>query len=135
MSAVPRKCAERRTRLLPDLCRYRRVATLHSRQPHISRAPHSLATTSIHLRICHTVERPSWAKIWRLFGREKPVDQVLGGGKPVNLFLWRNTKTSANDNKKRTCQDHHTRRHIRCAFVIFVGTLSKVIVYNLPLRC
>ncbi|KAJ6850846.1 reticulon-like protein B4 [Iris pallida] len=35
------------------------------------------------------------AKIWRLFGREKPVHQVLGGGKPADLFLWRNKKASA----------------------------------------
>jgi len=31
----------------------------------------------------------------RLFGREKPVHQVLGGGKPADVFLWRNKKISA----------------------------------------
>ncbi|KAJ6955447.1 reticulon-like protein B5 [Populus alba x Populus x berolinensis] len=35
------------------------------------------------------------AKIWRLFGREKPVHHVLGGGKPADVFLWRNKKVSA----------------------------------------
>uniref|UniRef100_A0A7C8ZF07 Reticulon-like protein n=2 Tax=Opuntia streptacantha TaxID=393608 RepID=A0A7C8ZF07_OPUST len=35
------------------------------------------------------------AKIYRLFGREKPVHQVLGGGKPADVFLWRNKKISA----------------------------------------
>ncbi|KAL9234503.1 hypothetical protein vseg_009371 [Gypsophila vaccaria] len=35
------------------------------------------------------------AKISRLFGREKPVHQVLGGGKPADVFLWRNKKISA----------------------------------------
>ncbi|KAJ6811842.1 reticulon-like protein B4 [Iris pallida] len=35
------------------------------------------------------------AKVWRLFGREKPVHQVLGGGKPADIFLWRNKKVSA----------------------------------------
>ncbi|CAK9156713.1 unnamed protein product [Ilex paraguariensis] len=35
------------------------------------------------------------AKIWRLFGREKPVHKVLGGGKPADVFLWRNKKISA----------------------------------------
>ncbi|XP_076897184.1 reticulon-like protein B5 [Bidens hawaiensis] len=30
-----------------------------------------------------------------LFGREKPVHQVLGGGKPADIFLWRNKKISA----------------------------------------
>lgn len=35
------------------------------------------------------------AKIYRLFGREKPVHKVLGGGKPADVFLWRNKKISA----------------------------------------
>ncbi|CAK9134364.1 unnamed protein product [Ilex paraguariensis] len=35
------------------------------------------------------------AKIWRLFGREKPVHKVFGGGKPADVFLWRNKKISA----------------------------------------
>lgn len=34
------------------------------------------------------------SKIYRLFGREKPVHSVLGGGKPADLVLWRNKKTS-----------------------------------------
>ncbi|CAH9123499.1 unnamed protein product [Cuscuta epithymum] len=35
------------------------------------------------------------AKIYRLFGREKPVHNVLGGGKPADIFLWRNKKVTA----------------------------------------
>lgn len=35
------------------------------------------------------------SKIFRLFGREKPVHKVLGGGKPADVFLWRNKKISA----------------------------------------
>ncbi|KAJ8768598.1 hypothetical protein K2173_022719 [Erythroxylum novogranatense] len=35
------------------------------------------------------------SKISRLFGREKPVHKVLGGGKPADIFLWRNKKISA----------------------------------------
>ncbi|KAH8513348.1 hypothetical protein H0E87_006579 [Populus deltoides] len=35
------------------------------------------------------------SKIYRLFGREKPVHKVLGGGKPADIFLWRNKKISA----------------------------------------
>ncbi|KAL2892109.1 Reticulon-like protein B5 [Bienertia sinuspersici] len=35
------------------------------------------------------------AKMNRLFGREKPVHQVFGGGKPADVFLWRNKKISA----------------------------------------
>ncbi|XP_027110181.1 reticulon-like protein B2 [Coffea arabica] len=35
------------------------------------------------------------AKIYRLFGREKPVHKVLGGGKPADVFLWRDKKISA----------------------------------------
>ncbi|KAJ4728198.1 Reticulon-like protein [Melia azedarach] len=35
------------------------------------------------------------AKIFRLFGRERPVHQVFGGGKPADVFLWRNKKISA----------------------------------------
>lgn len=34
------------------------------------------------------------AKIYRLFGRERPVHSVLGGGKPADLILWRNKKIS-----------------------------------------
>ena len=35
------------------------------------------------------------AKIFRLFGREKPVHTIFGGGKPTDVFLWRNKKISA----------------------------------------
>lgn len=35
------------------------------------------------------------SKIYRLFGREKPVHKVLGGGKPADVFLWKNKKISA----------------------------------------
>ncbi|KAA8539986.1 hypothetical protein F0562_026678 [Nyssa sinensis] len=35
------------------------------------------------------------AKIYRLFGREQPVHKVLGGGKPADVFLWRDKKISA----------------------------------------
>ncbi|XP_050387668.1 reticulon-like protein B5 [Argentina anserina] len=34
-------------------------------------------------------------KVFRLFGRERPVHHVLGGGKPADVFLWRNKKVSA----------------------------------------
>ncbi|CAN8245411.1 unnamed protein product [Cochlearia groenlandica] len=33
-------------------------------------------------------------KIYRLFGREKPVHKVFGGGKPADVLLWRNKKVS-----------------------------------------
>ncbi|KAL8138476.1 hypothetical protein V2J09_004477 [Rumex salicifolius] len=35
------------------------------------------------------------SKVNRLFGREKPVHHVLGGGKPADVLLWRNKKVSA----------------------------------------
>ncbi|RRT73647.1 hypothetical protein B296_00017008 [Ensete ventricosum] len=35
------------------------------------------------------------AKVYRFFGREKPVHQVLGGGKPADVMLWRDKKISA----------------------------------------
>lgn len=35
------------------------------------------------------------SKIYRLFGRERPLHKVLGGGKPADVFLWRNKKISA----------------------------------------
>ncbi|KAH1075396.1 hypothetical protein J1N35_027724 [Gossypium stocksii] len=35
------------------------------------------------------------AKVYRLFGREKPLHQVLGAGKPADILLWRNKKLSA----------------------------------------
>ncbi|KAJ9139819.1 hypothetical protein P3X46_030517 [Hevea brasiliensis] len=34
-------------------------------------------------------------KIFRLFGREKPVHRVLGCGKPADVLLWRNKKISS----------------------------------------
>ncbi|KAE9607694.1 hypothetical protein Lal_00046577 [Lupinus albus] len=33
-------------------------------------------------------------KVFRIFGREKPVHHVLGGGKPADVLLWRNKKIS-----------------------------------------
>ncbi|XP_052140770.1 reticulon-like protein B1 [Oryza glaberrima] len=35
------------------------------------------------------------AKMFRLFGREEPIHKVLGGGKPADVFLWRNRNISA----------------------------------------
>ncbi|CAL0331025.1 unnamed protein product [Lupinus luteus] len=35
------------------------------------------------------------SKVFRIFGREKPVHHVLGGGKPADVLLWRNKKISA----------------------------------------
>lgn len=35
------------------------------------------------------------SKIFRIFGREKPIHHVLGGGKPADIFLWRDKKISA----------------------------------------
>lgn len=35
------------------------------------------------------------AKIYRLFGRERPLHHVLGGGKPADIFLWRDKKVTA----------------------------------------
>ncbi|OVA18926.1 Reticulon [Macleaya cordata] len=32
--------------------------------------------------------------IYRMFGREKPVHKVFGGGKPADVLLWRNKKIS-----------------------------------------
>ncbi|XVF50912.1 hypothetical protein PTKIN_Ptkin04bG0141700 [Pterospermum kingtungense] len=34
------------------------------------------------------------SKVFRLFGREKPIHQVLGAGKPADVLLWRNKKIS-----------------------------------------
>jgi len=34
------------------------------------------------------------SKVFRIFGREKPVHKVFGGGKPADVFLWRNKKIS-----------------------------------------
>ncbi len=35
------------------------------------------------------------SKVFRLFGREKSIHHVFGGGKPADVFLWRNKKISA----------------------------------------
>ncbi|XP_071692237.1 reticulon-like protein B2 [Rutidosis leptorrhynchoides] len=34
------------------------------------------------------------SKVFRLFGREKPVHKVFGGGKPADLLLWKDKKVS-----------------------------------------
>ncbi|KAM0015560.1 hypothetical protein Hdeb2414_s0032g00712121 [Helianthus debilis subsp. tardiflorus] len=34
------------------------------------------------------------SKVFRLFGREKPVHNVFGGGKPADLLLWKDKKVS-----------------------------------------
>lgn len=34
-------------------------------------------------------------KIYRLFGRERPVHKLLGGGKPADIFLWKDKRVSA----------------------------------------
>ncbi|XP_071711535.1 reticulon-like protein B3 [Rutidosis leptorrhynchoides] len=34
-------------------------------------------------------------KIYRLFGREKPVHKLLGGGKAADIFLWKDKKVTA----------------------------------------
>lgn len=34
------------------------------------------------------------SKVFRLFGREKPVHTVFGGGKPADLLLWKDKKVS-----------------------------------------
>ncbi|KZV36460.1 hypothetical protein F511_15965 [Dorcoceras hygrometricum] len=34
------------------------------------------------------------AKLYRLFRRDKPVHKVLGGGKPADIFLWRDKRIS-----------------------------------------
>ncbi|CAN1751391.1 Reticulon-like protein B3 [Linum perenne] len=34
------------------------------------------------------------SKIYRIFGRDKPVHKVFGGGKPADVLLWRNKKIS-----------------------------------------
>uniref|UniRef100_A0A7N0UQI6 Reticulon-like protein n=1 Tax=Kalanchoe fedtschenkoi TaxID=63787 RepID=A0A7N0UQI6_KALFE len=48
-------------------------------------------------RTTTTTAKPDAAKhkIYRLFGREKPIHKVLGGGKPADVFLWREKKISA----------------------------------------
>ncbi|XP_059443342.1 reticulon-like protein B2 [Corylus avellana] len=43
----------------------------------------------------HSSPSPTQPKAYKLFGREKPVHNVLGGGKPADVFLWRNKKISA----------------------------------------
>ncbi|XP_015961873.1 reticulon-like protein B3 [Arachis duranensis] len=35
------------------------------------------------------------ARVFRLFGREKPLHSVFGAGKPADVLLWRNKKISA----------------------------------------
>ncbi|KAK4783971.1 hypothetical protein SAY86_018339 [Trapa natans] len=43
----------------------------------------------------HSAVNTMKSKVYRLFGREKPVHKILGGGKPADIFLWRNKKNSA----------------------------------------
>ncbi|KAE8055421.1 hypothetical protein FH972_012261 [Carpinus fangiana] len=43
----------------------------------------------------HSSPSSNQPKVYRLFGRERPVHNVFGGGKPADVFLWRNKKISA----------------------------------------
>ncbi|KAK8657235.1 hypothetical protein V6N13_035486 [Hibiscus sabdariffa] len=43
----------------------------------------------------HAHKLPFKSKVYRLFGREKPLHQVLGAGKSADIFLWRNKRSSA----------------------------------------
>ncbi|CAH8323799.1 unnamed protein product [Eruca vesicaria subsp. sativa] len=38
---------------------------------------------------------PINAPIYRIFGRERPIHMVLGGGKPADVLLWRDKKVTA----------------------------------------
>ncbi|XP_010427652.1 PREDICTED: reticulon-like protein B7 isoform X1 [Camelina sativa] len=38
---------------------------------------------------------PINAPIYRMFGRERPIHMVLGGGKPADVLLWRDKKVTA----------------------------------------
>lgn len=43
-------------------------------------------------------EKPSSIRgkaVYRLFGRDRPVHMILGGGKPADILLWREKKVSA----------------------------------------
>ncbi|GMJ06490.1 hypothetical protein HRI_004318300 [Hibiscus trionum] len=42
----------------------------------------------------HGHKVPFKSKVYRLFGREKPLHQVLGAGKPADILLWRNKRVS-----------------------------------------
>ncbi|KAE8736422.1 Reticulon-like protein B1 [Hibiscus syriacus] len=42
----------------------------------------------------HGHKLPFKSKVYRLFGREKPLHQVLGAGKPADILLWRNKRVS-----------------------------------------
>ncbi|ESW15480.1 hypothetical protein PHAVU_007G075900 [Phaseolus vulgaris] len=38
--------------------------------------------------------KASKSNVYRLFGREQPVHKVLGGGKPADILLWRNRRST-----------------------------------------
>ncbi|KAJ1384971.1 Reticulon [Sesbania bispinosa] len=46
----------------------------------------------------HKKKRPpaqaTKSNVYRLFGRDQPVHKVLGGGKPADIFLWRNKRST-----------------------------------------
>ncbi|KAK8981600.1 hypothetical protein V6N11_028010 [Hibiscus sabdariffa] len=42
----------------------------------------------------HRHKAPLKAKVYRLFGREKPLHQVLGAGNSADILLWRNKRVS-----------------------------------------
>ncbi|XP_027364147.1 reticulon-like protein B1 [Abrus precatorius] len=40
------------------------------------------------------LKNTSNSNVYRLFGRDQPVHKVLGGGKPADILLWRNKRTT-----------------------------------------
>ncbi|KAE8662158.1 Reticulon-like protein B2 [Hibiscus syriacus] len=45
-------------------------------------------------KLSHGHKVPFKSKVYRLFGREKPIHQVLGAGKSADILLWRNKRVS-----------------------------------------
>ncbi|KAG8488920.1 hypothetical protein CXB51_016867 [Gossypium anomalum] len=84
------------------------------------------------------------AKIYRLFGRERPLHHVLGGGKPADVLLWRNKKISAGVLGGATAVwvlfeliEYHLLtllRHISilCLAVLFLWTPPRIPQVHLP---
>ncbi|KAH0928184.1 hypothetical protein HID58_013911 [Brassica napus] len=58
------------------------------------------------------------AKIYRLFGREKPVHKVLCGGLPADVFLWSDKKLSTQPRRNFLLIASALRNELNKAFVI-----------------
>ncbi|BAT94267.1 hypothetical protein LR48_Vigan02g206600 [Vigna angularis] len=90
--------------------------------------------------------KASGSNVYRLFGREQPVHKVLGGGKPADILLWRNRRTTGIALGAGTAvwvffqmMEYHLITFICHLLIMFLGALflwsnASVFIHKSPLH-